>query len=138
MVATKSILTSLYSKLTSDNTLMSKISGVYNYVPQNQPFPYIVMGDSDITETKFNTFGRRGKETRIFLHIYSISKGDREVLEITEVVDTLLDWQTLSINNNTHIVTSFENLNLFTERDDKQQIKARHAVVEYRVITQEN
>lgn len=132
----KSAITAIYSLLTSDVTLMALITGVFNEVPQKQTFPYVVIGNDDNNERKFNTFGKKGKETHIFIHVYSLYKGDSEALGIAERIDVLLDWTSLTISSNTHIVTSFEGLNMEREEDDSQQIKARHAILEYRIITQ--
>ena len=117
---------------------MALITGVFNFVPQKQTYPYVVINDSDLFETKMNTFGKKGKETRIFIHVYSMYKGDSEALGIAERIDSLLDWQSLTVSSNSHIVTSFEGLQLLVEEDDSKQYKARHAILEYRVITQES
>lgn len=137
-LVSKNLMTAIYSKLTGDSTLMALITGVFNFVPQKQTYPYVVINDSDLFETKMNTFAKKGKETRIFIHVHSLYKGDSEALGIAERIDSLLDWQSLTISSNSHIVTSFEGLQLEVEEDDSKQYKARHAILEYKVITQES
>lgn len=136
-LAGKNLITAINSKLTADSTLMALITGVFNFVPQKQTYPYVVINDSDFFETKFNTFARKGKEIRIFIHVYSLYKGDSEALEIADAIDSLLDWQSLTITFNDHILTAFEGLQLEVEEEDSKQYKARHAILEYRIITQE-
>ena len=137
-IALKNIIPAIYTALTGSTTLMAKISGVFNEVPQNQNFPYVVIGDSDLTETKFNTFGRRGKDTRIYIHIHSLYKGDKEILDIADEIDVVLDWQDLTVTSNAHILTSNEGTQILREEDDSKNIKARHGIIEYRVLTQES
>ena len=138
MVAIKNIIPSILTALTGNATLMAKISGVFNEVPKNQDFPYVVIGDSDLGESKFNTFGRRGKDTRIFIHIHSLYRGDKEVLDIADSIDLVLDDQDLTITSNLHVLTSFEGLQILKEDDDSNNFKARHGILEYRVLTQES
>lgn len=57
-----------YTVLTGDATLMALVRGVFDAVPENQPYPYIVLGES--TEVPFRTFGLNGHEITRTHHIY--------------------------------------------------------------------
>lgn len=137
-ISLNKILASVYSKLTGGATLMSKVTGIFNEVPQSQTFPFVVLNDSDLIQVKWNTFGRKGKETSLFIHVYSIAKTDKEVIAIAEEIDLLLDNVTLAITSNTNILTSFERIEIVTEEGSSQQIKTKHAILEYRIMTTES
>jgi len=131
------VKTSMFSVLKNDSTLTARITGVFDFVPNNTAFPYVTIGDNDLEESKLNTFGRKGKELNIYIHIFSAYNGDKEALEIANIIDGLLDWATLTLTSHTHIVTSFEGVRIYTEEADPNINKIRHAILRYRVITQE-
>ncbi len=86
----------VYAKLTGDATLMSKITGVFDAVPQNQAFPYIVIGDG--TEITWDHMGgKRGYEVTMTLHIWSRYNGYAEALGILAELNRLLDRAVLVV-----------------------------------------
>jgi hypothetical protein len=138
MIVSKNVLISIYSKLNTTSAVTTLVTGIFNEVTQNQAYPYVAITESDLLETKWNTFGKKGKEVRVFIHIYSIAKTDMEVLTIAEAIDTALDWNSLTITSSNHIVTAFEKMELITEEEESQQIKAKHAILEYKILTTES
>jgi hypothetical protein len=130
MTALLEIQKAVYSKLTGDITLMGMIKGVFDDVPDNQPFPYITIGEA--TENPFNTFERKGRDTTFTLHIWSQYNGYKEALEILDRMNTLLDNETLPIAGFSLVYCQFENAATIEESDGV----TRHVPVRYRVVIQ--
>lgn len=119
--------------LKADSTFLLLIpGGVHSHIPEKPSYPYIRIGDA--LESKFNTFGKVGKETDIKLYIYSTKPTDEEVLDIVDAADTLLDDVALTITGWKHVLISWESTQVVTETDNR----SRYAVVTYRVITEKN
>lgn len=91
----KAIQQAIYERLTADTVLMGKITGVFDEVPQNQPFPYVTIGD--MTSTPWRTMSRFGEEVTITLHIWSQQKGFREAYEILDDLNRLLADQVIPV-----------------------------------------
>lgn len=118
----------IYQALTNDVTLMAKITGVFDEVPENQDYPYITLGETTINP--YNTFGRKGKDTTRTLHIWSDYEGNKEVLEIFSDIERILD-NGITLQNGTLVNIEFE----FAETIKEENI--RHMVIRYRIVAQE-
>lgn len=88
------IQTAIYSALTSNSTLMTMVTGVYDSVPQaadsgrGDDFPYITIGEDTLVE--WDTDTEVGADVTITIHTWSRYRGRSEVKEIQgEVYDTL-------------------------------------------------
>lgn len=60
---------SIYGILTNDAWLMNQITGVFDFVPDNQNFPYVQIGE--FTTSPFQTYDRYGQEVTATIHVYS-------------------------------------------------------------------
>ena len=123
-----------YAKLTGDSTLMAMITGVFDYgaVPQNQPYPFIVLGD--VTEGPDNRFGRRGYDSTQTLHIWDVSNGFLLCQQILARMNTLLDQQILTLATQTHVFTLYD----FSQTlNDPGVNNIKHMPVRYKTFTQE-
>lgn len=78
----------MYSRLTQDADLMNRINGVFDEVPQDQPFPYVTIGEA--TSVPNRTFDRFGEDCTITLHIWSRYKGFKEAAEILDEMNRIL------------------------------------------------
>src|SRR6267154_2322708 len=74
--------TAVYARLTGDTTLMALLAApmigtyaVFDFgaVPENQPFPYLTLGDSH--EKPQNAFGTRGYLAAVKVHIWDSQFG---------------------------------------------------------------
>lgn len=90
--------TAMYAALTAAGTVTSKVTGVFDAVPPNQPRPYVALGD--FTELPNKTFGNNGHELTGTLHIYDqdgvafngvAAKGNARSAAILEAVITALE-----------------------------------------------
>lgn len=124
--------TAVRAKLLADAALMDVIHGVHDEVPENAPFPYVVIGD--VTEVPDDAHDRQGLTTTITLHIWSRYRGFKEALEILVHVDRVLDRQPLAVDG-------FEDVSIAREwhqtlRDPDPEI--RHIPVRFRAwLTEE-
>jgi hypothetical protein len=99
------VLAAFHATLAGNITSGGSIVPVYNSVRQGTATPYIVLGE--VTEVRFDTHDRAGKELTVTLHVWSNYAGDSEGLQILEQVDALLDrskpvvtgWRTVSVLN---------------------------------------
>lgn len=125
------IQTSIFEKLEDSSSLDSLVTGIFDDVPDDQPFPYISI--SEVSENNFNTFDRDGKESVFTISIWSRYEGFKECYEILEVVNDLLNYQELSVNNYTTVYIRSDGTQVLKDPDGL----TRHINVDFRVIVQE-
>lgn len=92
----------IYNILTNDAQLMSKVVGVYDFVPDNSNFPYVEIGE--FTTSPFQTMDRYGQEVTATIHVWTqrigprAYQGMRQCEEIMEDVQRLLARSYLPID----------------------------------------
>lgn len=123
--------TAIYTKLTSDTTLMALVSGVFDQPSEDAAYPYVLIGDG--TEVPDDAHDRQGVTTTVTLHIWSRYRGYAEAAAILREVDRLLDRQPID-------VAGFVTVSVVNEfhqflRDPDPQI--RHIPVRYRIRLEE-
>jgi hypothetical protein len=85
----------IFALLSNDVTLTLANIHIYDEVPEDATFPYIVIGDA--SETPMDTFGRKGRRPAITLELYSQYFGFKEILTLIERVEQLLNRANLTI-----------------------------------------
>lgn len=123
----------IHAKLTGDPTLMNLVNGVWDYVPEADAYPYIVIGEA--TEIPDNRHGGFGRQTVATLHVWTRHRGHSKGLAIGARVTALLDHQPLTITGADHISTRFEFSQTLTDPEPPGDI--RHLVLRYRIITEQ-
>lgn len=74
----------IYTALTSNSTLMAKITGVFDVVPEGQASPYISLGYQQAVRGRLLN---ESENTWYFnIDIWSNYQGRKEVLELAELV----------------------------------------------------
>lgn len=127
----------LYVKLTADTTLMSMISGIFDYVPDNKPFPQVIIGE--FIENRWNVFGRSGKDVLASIHIYSDKNGNKEAFTILNRLNEILDNTTLTITNHSLVSIQFEDNTVWNAiPSDSNPKEIREVIARYRILVQEN
>lgn len=85
--------TAIYTRLSGDTALVTTLGcDVYDNVPANMDasgFPYVVI--SEVNEGPNDTMGRTGRDLSVTVHIWSQYAGMKEVKNIQNRVDELLD-----------------------------------------------
>ncbi|MYS74169.1 DUF3168 domain-containing protein [Streptomyces sp. SID5926] len=128
------VQTAVYGRLKGDATLAGMISGIYDYVPEDVAYPFVVIGEA--LETPDNRHGGFGRETVVTLHVWSRYQGYSQALRIGARVTALLDHQPLTIEGLDHIATRFEFSQTLTDPEPPGDI--RHLVLRYRIVTEQH
>lgn len=120
----------IYTRLSGDTELVTTLgAAVYDFVPDSAPFPYVTIGD--VTEAPNDTMGRTGRDMTVTVHIWSQYAGNKQVMQIADRVDDLLDRWAVTVTgwNATHMLQEF--FETFRDPDGK----TRHGVARYRTHT---
>lgn len=126
----------IYAKLTGDTTLTGMITGVFDYSPDNTPFPQVIIGQ--FMESRWNTFGRAGKNLVATLHVFSDKKGNKEAFTIVDRLNELLDDVTLTLDNHAMVSLQYEDTLIWNDiADDSNSKEIREVQARYRVHVQE-
>ncbi len=120
----------VFDLLTGDVTLAA-LAGIYDEPKQGVSFPYITLGEGD--ESPSDTFGKQGKNNRLTIHIWSRHNGMKEVGEIAERMNFLMDSASLSIAGYNTIHVTHMSTRFFRDPDGE----TRHGVCEYDMIFME-
>ena len=124
----------IITKLRADVPLTVVVASVYDYLPQNVPYPFVVVGEA--VETPDNRHGGFGRQTVVTLHVWSQYRGYAQALGIGARITELLDHQPLTVPGLVHIATRFEFSQTLTDPEPPGDI--RHLVLRYRVVTEQH
>ena len=67
---------------------MAMITGVHDHVPQDAAFPYVTMGES--TARDWGAAGVTGVEATLTLHVWSRSRGRKQVKQVMAEIHRIL------------------------------------------------
>jgi hypothetical protein len=136
------VQTAIYSKLTSDAALIALLAtplmGTYSVfdfgsVPENQPFPYITLGNAQ--EKPFNAFGRRGYLTKYTIDIWDSQFGGFQLSQqILARMNFLLDQKPLTLATQTLVYFLYQGA---MHLNDPGDYKILHTPVDYEYFSQE-
>lgn len=77
----------IYARLTAE--LGNKVNGVFDYVPEDTKFPYVVIGRLQSTPERTKT--TVGERVEVELDIWSSAKGKKETISIVNLIKDALD-----------------------------------------------
>ena len=120
--------------LSGDATLAGMTDAIYDYLPEDVPYPFVVIGES--VETPDNRHNGFGRQTAITLHVWSQYRGYAQALRIGARITELLDHQPLVLAGLDWIATRFEFSQTLTDPEPPGDI--RHLVLRYRVVTEQH
>lgn len=83
--------TALYKRLSADPALKELVTGVFDAVPEEQPYPYVVIGEPSVLplESK-STFG---EQIDMVIHVWSDYAGKKEAFEILSACQKALAYR---------------------------------------------
>lgn len=90
MTPWKGLQQQVYARLTGNVSLMADITGVFDFVPDNQAFPYVTIGDTEFQDNGTKTF--EIFDTTMMIHVWARpgARGRAPVLDImTKIYDLL-------------------------------------------------
>ena len=100
---------------------------VYDAVPPETPYPYIVIGDD--TENEWDTDTELGFELTLMIHSFSVSDGKAEIKTMQKAVYDLLHYHNLAVTGYNTIVLYQEFSETMLETDGV----TRHGVQRFRL-----
>lgn len=105
----------IYDTLVNDGALMGMITGVFDRAEQEQVYPYIVIGESAVTD--WSTSTTTGTEHRFRINVWSREGGKRETELVMERVYILLHDVALNVGGHNLISIRFLSSDITLESD---------------------
>ncbi len=88
--------TAVYNALSADATLVSAVTGIYDFVPEGTAFPYVKVGDQTMVDG--GTKNKKGNDFTLMVHAFSRYRGSKEIKEIMSLVYDVLHESSLSVS----------------------------------------
>jgi hypothetical protein len=99
----------LYSLLSTDTLLLTLTTAVYDQVPEDAAFPYIVIGD--VSEVPLDSFAKMGRVATLTLSILSTAFGFKEALLIADRLDALVNRAVFAFTTYASVYSLYKSLN---------------------------
>lgn len=100
----------IYETLSGDSSLSALVSGVFNHVPQDSSFPYIVIGEAESSD--YSTVTTTAEEVMSTVLVFSRARGSKEALTIMGEIKALLHQASLSLTGCTLIYLRMQGSNI--------------------------
>lgn len=120
----------VYSKLTGNAPLMAKLSGVFDFVPQTQAYPFVQIGEAEFSPWNTKTFNGFDGSLTINLWHRPGSRGRAPLHDIMHDIYDLLHNAAVSITGVTVVLLQFEISNIIVDPDSVTY----HGVQRFHVI----
>jgi Protein of unknown function (DUF3168) len=129
---TSNLRNAIYTRLTSDATLMALVTGVYDDVPEITSYPYVVLGDD--SDINYGTKTLDGVQYVINIHAWSRYRGVKEATEILERIYYLLHEYAIVVTGASAVHIRQEFNTVLTDDDGI----TRHGIIRFRVVIFDN
>lgn len=129
--ASWALQSAVFAALTADATLQSLIdTRLYDAVPLNPTFPYVVLGDGK--ETNADTATEEGSEHQFNVTVWSQGGGHQESKSIVNAVRFRLNNATLSLDGHALVDLRFQDCEYARESDGQTY----SATLSFRAVTE--
>ena len=129
--ASWALQSAVFAALTADATLQSLIdTRLYDAVPLNPTFPYVVLGDGK--ETNADTATDEGSEHEFTVTVWSQGGGHQESKSIADAVRFRLNNATLSLDGHALVDLRFQDCEYARESDGQTY----SATLSFRAVTE--
>ena len=117
--------TAIYERLSTDTALSALVTGVFDAVPEDQPYPYVVIGEPSVLpfESK-NTFG---EQIDLVIHAWSEYAGKKEAYDMLSACQKALAYR-LNVTGFRIEKVERKGINVFDDIDPR----LRHGVLRMR------
>ena len=105
----------IFDALDGDSTLQSKVTDVYDFVPENTAFPYVKLGEDTAIDNGTKTL--QGNEHTLVVHTFSRYRGSKEIKDIMSRIYTLLHESSLTVSGASLVNLRFEFSDVLKEND---------------------
>ena len=119
----------VFTALTGDAPLMAMITGIHDHVPEGAAFPYVTMGEA--SAIAWGAAGVDGVESTLILHVWSRSRGRKEVKQITAEMHRILHDADLAVTGHALIWLRFEQSRSLLDADGATY----HGIARFRALT---
>lgn len=126
------LASAIYGRLTGDATLMGIVEGVYDDVPQDTAYPYVVVGEE--TTINAGTKTKDGVEYTLTIHVWSRYRGLKQAKQIMERIYELLHNYDLTVSGASLVNLRQEFSATFVDADGL----TRHGVIRFRAMVFDN
>ena len=106
----------------------NSITGVFDDVPENTAYPYVVIGEE--TATNIDTKDKDAHEHTLVIHVWSQYRGRKEIKNIMSSVYTTLHNASITVSGASLVNIRHEFENTLTEADGI----TRHGVMRFRAV----
>ncbi len=106
----------------------NSITGVFDDVPENTAYPYVVIGEE--TATNIDTKDKDAHEHTLTIHVWSQYRGRKEIKNIMSSVYTTLHNASITVSGASLVNIRHEFENTLTEADGI----TRHGVMRFRAV----
>lgn len=121
----------VYAALAGDATLTALAAGgVHDHVPQDQPFPFVQIGEATVRDWSAKTFD--GAEHTLTIHAWARGRGRKGVKEIMARIHEVLHNAALAVTGHTLVLLRFE----FADAMEDPDGLTYHGVTRFRAVTQ--
>ena len=134
----------IYAALSTDGTVSTLTTGVFDAIPQGQQVPYVVIGE--FTEIPNKAFGNNGHELTATVHIYDqdgipfkgvSARGAKRMLAILDAVVTVLEAMgSAAVSGHTLVEVTYE-FGAPMREDDGNGGIYRHMPARFRVVLED-
>ncbi len=123
-------------ELLSQDTDLAALADVYDYVPEDTPMPYVVIGE--MTSADDSAHGSPGKQTQATVHTWTRSRGFQQANTIGGQIVALLAGQQadLDVLVDDHTVWAIRHELGQTLRDPDPEV--RHRVDRFAIFTRQD
>ena len=105
----------VFDALDTDSTLQSKVTDVYDFVPENTAFPYVKLGEDTVIDNGTKTL--QGNEHTLVVHTFSRYRGSKEIKDIMARIYTVLHESSLTVSGASLVNLRFEFSDVLKEND---------------------
>jgi len=119
---------SIFNALTANSVLMASVQGVFDQPPVNAKYPYITIGN--MTELSNNRLFEVGFRVTANIDIYAKTGrgGTKQVKEILEKVNNVLNLKILSLSGFTMVQIYYTDSEVI-KQDDITQVSANYTIL---------
>lgn len=120
----------VYAALTGDSALMAKITGVFDFIPDAQAYPFIQVGEADFSDWSSHTFD--GFDATILVHLWHRpgSRGRAPLSDIMQDIYRILHKNTFSIPGFNVLSMRYDFSNIIVDPD----AVTYHGVTRFRLL----
>ena len=108
------------------------ITGVFDDVPENTAYPYVVIGEE--TATNIDTKDKDAHEHTLTIHVWSQYRGRKEIKNIMSQIYTLLHNVAISVTGASLVQIRHEFARTLLENDGI----TRHGIIRFRAVVFDN